>query len=99
MNTTDDTQHNAAIDQHIEKFLNALLIVFHELGVTPEEGQELMTNSQIEVDDEGFMRYVLPNYFLYTLSEEQIKQGGFGEATNEVVIPIAGDRYFVVVEC
>jgi hypothetical protein len=84
-------------EQNVEKFLNSLLIVFHEMGVTPEEGQKVLAESSLQVDDEGFLRYITPNHFLYTLSEEEILKGGFGESDNEVVIPISEDRYFVVV--
>ena len=97
MNPTEDTQNNAAIDENIDKFLNALLIVFHEIGVEPAEGEKLFSESSLDLDDQGFLRYTLPNHFIYTLSEEDVKKGEFGQEDNEVVIPIAGDRYFVVV--
>lgn len=84
-------------EKNIEQFLNALLIVFHEMGVTPDEGQKLLAESSLEVDDEGFLRYITPEHFLYTLSKEEIVKGGFGESDNEEVIPISEDRYFVVV--
>jgi len=84
-------------EKNIEQFLNALLIVFHEMGVTPDEGQKLLAESSLEVDDEGFLRYITPEHFLYTLSKEEIVKSGFGESDNEVVIPISEDRYFVVV--
>ena len=94
-----DTSHQATVDENIEKLLNALLIVFHELGVTPEEGEKMMINSQMELDDDGLFRYIFPNYFLYTLSEQEIKQFEFGVDDGAVIIPIVDDRYFVVVAC
>jgi len=97
MNTAEDTQNAAILNENIDKFLNALLIVFHEIDVEPTEGEKLFSESSIEVDDDGFMRYILPKHFVYTLSEEDIEKGGFGESDNEVIIPIAGDRYFAVV--
>ncbi len=96
----EDTQQNCSIDDNIEKFINSLLIVFHELGVSPEEGEKMMSESQLEIDPRGerdLFRYVFPNHFLYTLSEKQIEQHQFGTSENEIVIPIVDDRYFVVV--
>ena len=90
-----ETSHHTA-DDDIEKLLNALLIVFHELGVTPEQGEKTIAEAQMEVDANGLFRYVFPNHFLYTLSEQEIKQFEFDVADGAVVIPIVDDRYFVV---
>jgi hypothetical protein len=99
MNTTEEeNQIPDMVDQNIDKFLNALLIVFHEIGAEPAEGEQLFAESSLALDDQGFFRYILPNHFLYTLSEEQVKAGGFGESDSNVVIPIVDDRYFVLVQ-
>lgn len=95
---TDTTQaYDCTIDNEIDKFINALLIVFHEIGVEPAAGEKLFSESSIEIDPRGFMRYILPTHFIYALSKEEIEKGEFGQENNEVVIPITDDRYFVVV--
>ena len=95
MNTEQDPEMQ---NQTIDKFLNALLIVFHEIGAEPAEGEKIFSESSLDFDENGLFRYILPNHFLYTLSEEQVKTSGFAESDNGVVIPIVDDRYFVLVK-
>lgn len=84
-------------DQQLDKFLTALSLAFEAMDADIKDWQKILGESSLTLDDEGFLRYVLPNYFLYTLSEQEVKRGEFGESDNETVIHIADDRYFVVV--
>lgn len=86
-------------DQQLDKFLTALSLAFEAMDADIKDWQKILGESSLTLDDEGFLRYVLPNYFLYTLSDEEVKRGEFGESDNETVIHIADDRYFVVVAC
>ena len=87
-------------DQQLDKFLTALSLAFEAMDADIKDWQKILGESSLTLDDEGFLRYVLPNYFLYTLSDEEVKRGEFGDDShNETVIHIADDRYFVVVAC
>lgn len=86
-------------DQQLDKFLTALSLAFEAMDADIKDWQKILGESSLELDAGGFLRYSLPNHFLYTLSDQEVKKGEFGESSNETVIHIADDRYFVVVEC